>query len=57
MKKKESTKRTEKTAVALHQKIKQYHVAYLLTTIILTYWYIGMPINVINVDIIDHVNN
>ena len=47
--------RTGKTTVALH-KIKQYHVAYLHTTIILTYWYIGRPISVINFDIIDHVN-
>ena len=41
MKKKESIK-TGKTTVALHKKIKQYHVAYLHTTIILIYWYIGI---------------
>jgi len=56
MKNKESIKTGQERAVALHKKIKQYHVAYLHTTIILTYWYIGRPINVITFDIIDHVN-
>jgi len=57
MKKKESIKTGQERQLSHYtKKIKQYHVAPLHTTIILTYWYIGRPINVINFDIIDHVN-
>jgi len=42
MKKKESIKTGQERQQSHNtKKIKQYHVAYLHTTIILTYWYIG----------------
>ena len=50
MKKKESIKTGQKRQQSHYTEIKRYHVAYLHTTIILTYWYIGRPINVINFD-------